>query len=67
MTYFIYWMLLIKEQLQAMRALSAVNGFIDPLVDTHKELIYNIIDGSIKGRISTTLVNKVIPGSYSYI
>jgi len=50
-----------KRTITGHAALSAVNGFIDPLVDTHKELIYNIIDGSIKGRISTTLVNKVIP------
>ena len=50
-----------KRTITGHTALSAVNGFIDPLVDTHKELIYNIIDGSIKGRISTTLVNKVIP------
>ena len=50
-----------KRTITGHGALSAVNGFIDPLVDTHKELIYNIIDGSIKGRISTTLVNKVIP------
>ncbi len=50
-----------KRAITGHAALSAVNGFIDPLVDTHKELIYNIIDGSIKGRISTTLVNKVIP------
>ena len=50
-----------KRTITGHSALAAVNGFIDPLLDTHKELIYNIIDGSIKGRISTTLVNKVIP------
>ena len=43
-------------------AVAAVNGFIHPLCDNHRELIYNIINRNIKGRVSTTLINKVIPG-----
>jgi len=51
-----------KRTITGHSAVAAVNGFMDPLVDNHKELIYNIIDRNIKGRVSTSLINKVIPG-----
>ena len=50
-----------KRTITGHSAVAAVNGFIQPLRDTHRELIYNIISRNIKGRVSTTLINKVIP------
>ena len=50
-----------KRTITGHSAVAAVNGFIQPLRDNHRELIYNIISRNIKGRVSTTLINKVIP------